>query len=61
MYISLATPLIEKSKAVAALMFPGKALIRQSVFCYNSVVVKKTEYMVETVLIVNRDAFKLCV
>lgn len=40
-------------KAVWALMFPRKALTRQSVFSYESVVMKKTEYVVETVLIVN--------
>lgn len=39
-------------------MFPRKALIRL-VFCYNSVVVKKTEYMVEAVLIVKEDSFEL--
>lgn len=39
-------------KAFCALMFPRKALARQSVFSYNSVVVKTTDHMVETVLIV---------
>lgn len=42
-------------------MFPRKALARQSVFSYNnSVVVKRTEYIVEAVLIVNKDDFMSC-
>lgn len=42
-------------------MFPRKALARRSVFSYNnSVVVKRTEYIVEAVLIVNKDDFMSC-
>lgn len=42
-------------------MFPRKALAGQSVFSYNnSVVVKRTEYIVEAVLIVNKDDFMSC-
>lgn len=51
--VNLAHPQTEKSisQAVWALMFPRKALIRQSVFGYNTVVVKN---MIEAVLIVNK-------
>lgn len=42
-------------------MFPRKALARQSVFSYNnSVVVKRTEYIVEAVSIVSKDDFMSC-
>lgn len=60
--ITLAQTPTRKSISLAlwALMFPRKALARQSVFSYNSVVVKRTEYIVEAVLIVNKDDFMSC-